>query len=77
MNEILMQGIAAMLVGMGTVLFFLCVTILAMYIMSKTIKKLNEIFPEPVVQTTGAKPNIVSQDDESIAVAILSALLRK
>lgn len=77
MNELLAQGLGVMCVGMGTVLAFLCITIGAMFVMAKVVKKLNEIFPEAVLQTAGAKRVISSSDDENIAVAILAALLKK
>lgn len=77
MNENLVQGLSVMLIGMGTVLAFLCTTILSMFVMSKAVGKLNEIFPEAIPQTAGASKAVSSSDDESIAVAILSAILRK
>lgn len=77
MNETLAQGLAVMLVGMGTVLIFLCITIASMFVMAKVVGKLNEIFPELVPQTAGARATAASNDEEGIAVAILSALLKK
>ena len=77
MNETLVQGLAVMLVGLGTVLTFLCITIASMFVMAKVVGKLNEIFPELVPQTAGASANAASNDEEGIAVAILSALLKK
>lgn len=76
MNELLAQGIAVMCIGMGTVLAFLCTTIFSMIIMSKVVRKLNEIFPVAVAQPAGV-PKAVSGDDENIAVAILAAILKK
>ena len=77
MNELLAQGIAVMCIGMGTVLTFLCITILSMFIMSRVVKKLNEIFPEAVPQVAGAAKVVKSNDDENVAVAILAAVLKK
>ena len=77
MNELLAQGIAVMCIGMGTVLAFLCITILSMFIMSRVVKKLNEIFPEAVPQAAGSAKVVNSYDDENIAVAILAAVLKK
>lgn len=77
MNELLAQGVAVMCIGMGTVLAFLCITILSMFIMSRVVKKLNEIFPEAVPQTAGAAKVVKSNDDENVAVAILAAVLKK
>lgn len=78
MNGLLVQGISVMCIGMGTVLMFLCVTILSMFVMSKIVRKLNEIFPEVVPQTAGGKVRKASvADDAEIAVAILSAMFKK
>lgn len=77
MNELLAQGIAVMCIGMGTVLAFLCTTILAMFIMSKLVRKLNEIFPEMVPQAAGGRVKKTIADDTEIAVAILSAMFKK
>lgn len=77
MNELLAQGIAVMCIGMGTVLAFLCITILSMHIMSRVVKKLNEIFPEVVPQAAGSAKVVKSNDDENVAVAILAAVLKK
>ena len=84
MNEILVnlipvikEGLSMMLVGMGTVLTFLCIMICAMFIMSACIKKLNEIFPEPVAVTASTKKQAKSSDDSEIAVAIAAALFRR
>ena len=77
MNEILTEGLSVMLVGMGTVLTFLCLLILSMNVMSKVVLYLNTIFPEVVPQTAGAKKVKTASNDEEIAVAILSAMLKK
>ncbi|MCD8377717.1 MAG: OadG family protein [Candidatus Gastranaerophilales bacterium] len=77
MNELLAQGLAVMFIGMGTVLAFLCTTIISMHIMSGIVQKLNVIFPEAAVQTSGAKSSSSAKDDESVAVAILAAILKK
>ena len=54
-SELWMQGLVAMCIGMGTVLSFLCLMIVAMTIMSAVVRKLNQIFPEAVPQAAGAK----------------------
>ena len=73
--NLFLEGLSAMLIGMGTVLSFLCLMILAMFIMSKTVRKLNEIFPEAVPVSAGAK-RITSNDDSEIAAAIVAAMFR-
>ena len=84
MNEILVnlipvlkEGLSMMLVGMGTVLIFLCILICAMYIMSACVRKINEIFPEPVAASAGNKAKAKSSDDSEIAAAIVAAMFRK
>lgn len=73
MNELLVQGVSVMCIGMGTVLAFLCITILSMFIMSSVVRKLNTIFPEAVPQVAGAK-RAVSTDDSEVAAAIVAAM---
>ncbi len=74
MNQILSEGFALMIIGMGTVLIFLCIMIFVMNIMSKIVEKINKIFPEPVAVTVGNKKNTKASDDSEIAVAIVSAM---
>lgn len=76
MNELLIEGLSAMLIGMGTVLSFLCLMIISMFIMSKVVRKLNEIFPEAVPASATVK-KISSGDDSEIAAAIVAAMFRK
>jgi len=75
-SELWIQGLVAMCIGMGTVLSFLCLMIVAMHIMSAIVKKLNLIFPEVIPQVATVK-KAASSNDEEIAVAILSAMVRK
>lgn len=75
MNETLIQGISVMCIGMGTVLAFLCITILSMFIMSAVVRKLNVIFPEAVPQVAGGgKARKAVSDDAEIAAAIVAAM---
>ncbi len=77
MNELLIEGLSAMFIGMGTVLSFLCLMIISMFVMSKVVKKLNEIFPETVPAAAGAKKVAAKSDDSEIAAAIVAALFKK
>ena len=78
MNELLVQGISVMCIGMGTVVAFLCVTIVSMFVMSAVVGKLNQIFPEVVPQTaSGAKKAVSSSNDEEVAAAIVAALFKR
>lgn len=77
MNELLwLEGLSAMLIGMGTVLSFLCLMIFSMFVMSKIVRKLNTIFPEAVLQGVNVK-KVASADESEIAAAIVAALFRK
>ena len=77
MNELLIEGLSAMLIGMGTVLSFLCLMIISMFIMSKVVRKLNEIFPEAVPVAANAQKKTVVSDDSEVAAAIVAAMFRK
>ena len=78
MNETLIQGISVMCIGMGTVVAFLCITVFAMFIMSNVVGKLNQLFPEVVLQTAGgSKKTVTSSDDSEVAAAIVAAMFRK
>ena len=76
MNELLIEGLSAMLIGMGTVLSFLCLMIISMFFMSKIVRKLNQIFPEAVPAQAGAKKITTSSDESEIAAAIVAAMFR-
>ena len=78
MNETLMQGVSVMLIGLGTVVAFLCVTIISMFVMSFIVGKLNKLFPEAVPAVAGGtKKAITSSDDSEVAAAIVAALFKK
>lgn len=77
MNEILSEGLAMMLIGMGTVLCFLCIMIVCMNVMSWAVAKINKIFPEPVAVANGPKKAAKASDDSEIAAAIVAAMFRK
>ena len=78
MNETLMQGVSLMLIGMGTVVAFLCITIISMFVMSFVVGKLNKLFPEAVsVVAGGVKKVATANDDSEIAAAIVAALFKK
>ena len=78
MNETLMQGVSVMLIGMGTVVAFLCITIISMFVMSFVVGKLNQIFPEAAPAIAGgARKVATASDDSEIAAAIVAAMFRK
>ena len=77
MNGLLVQGLSVMLIGMGTVVAFLCITIISMFVMSAIVGKLNKIFPEAVPQAAGGVKKVATSDDAEIAAAIVAAMFRK
>ena len=78
MNETIMQGVSVMLIGMGTVVAFLCITIISMFVMSFVVGKLNKLFPEAAPAVAGGvKKAVASNDDSEVAAAIVAALFRK
>ena len=67
-----------MLIGMGTVVAFLCITILSMNVMSFIVGKLNKIFPEALPAVAGGAKKVATvTDDSEIAAAIVAAMFRK
>ncbi|MBO6086978.1 OadG family protein [bacterium] len=77
MNETILEGLSLMGLGMGFVLSFLCVMILAMTIMSKIVRYLNTIFPETVEVTDKKSVSKSIGDDAAIALAIVAAKYRR
>lgn len=78
MSGTLIQGISVMCIGMGTVVAFLCITILSMFAMSAVVAKLNQLFPEAIPATAGGAKKVASSgDDSEIAAAIVAAMFRK
>lgn len=75
MLELFKQGCIAMCIGMGVVLTFLCILIMAMIIMSKIVRYLNKIFPEQSANQQKAKKS-KSVDDEQIAAAIAAVMAK-
>ncbi len=71
------NGLALLLIGMGTVLAFLTVLIFAMGIMSKIVGWLNKIFPEAVEEIKSTAKKVSSNIDEAIAVAIAAIMAKR
>ena len=74
MSEVLTEGLTVMLIGMGTVLTFLCIMIFSMVIMSKIVIYLNKIFPEAV---EAVKKPVLASSDAEVAAAVAAAFSRK
>ena len=71
------NGLALLLIGMGTVLAFLTLLIFCMRIMSKVVSWLNKIFPEAVDEVKSAAKKAASNIDEAIAVAIAAIMAKR
>ena len=69
MSETLVQSLTVMFIGMGTVLAFLCTTIISMIIMAKVVKKINRIFPEAVPQAAGVCKAPQAEDDANNVIS--------
>ncbi len=75
--ELLNEGLIAMCIGMGVVLSFLIILIMAMGVMSSVVGYLNKIFPEAVPAPVKAKSSSNNaKEDEQIAVAIATIMAR-
>ena len=71
------NGLALLLIGMGTVLAFLTLLIFCMGIMSKVVGWLNKLFPEAVDEVKTAAKKVASNFDEAIAVAIAAIMAKR
>lgn len=71
------NGLALLLIGMGTVLAFLTLLIIAMSIMSKIVGWLNKIFPEAIEEVKSTAKKVTSNIDEAIAVAIAAIMAKR
>lgn len=71
------NGLALLLIGMGTVLAFLTLLIFCMRIMSNVVGWLNKIFPEAVEEIKSTAKKAASNIDEAIAVAIAAIMAKR
>lgn len=72
---LLKEGIIIMVIGMGTVFFFLTIMIYAMRLNEIVLKFVNKYFPEEIIEIKSPKKKVESSDDE-IALAIVCAVQR-
>ena len=72
---LLKEGIIIMVIGMGTVFFFLTIMIVAMNINEVVLKFIGKFFPEEVPELKTTKKKVESNDDE-VALAIACAISR-
>ena len=72
-TTLLKEGAIIMVIGMGTVFFFLTIMIGAMNINEIVLKFIGKYFPEEVAEVKTTKKQTDSKDDE-IALAIACAI---
>lgn len=70
---LLKEGFIVMVIGMGTVFFFLTIMIYAMKLNDIVLAFIGKYFPEEIPETKTSKKKNVSSDDE-IALAIACAV---
>ncbi len=69
-ENLLLEGVVLMLMGMGVVISFLFIMIIGMRLMSKVIAYLNKLFPEVLEETASAAKKASANIDEAIAVVL-------
>ncbi len=77
MSENLSNGLVLLGMGMGFVLSFLTILIIAMTVMSKVVGYLNKVFPEAVEEVKTAAKKVSTNVDEAIAVAIAAIMAKR
>ncbi len=77
MSGNLSNGLVLLGMGMGFVLSFLTILIVAMIIMSKVVGYLNKVFPEAVEEVKTATKKVAAATDEAIAVAIAAIMAKR
>ena len=77
MSENLSNGLVLLGMGMGFVLSFLTILIIAMTVMSKVVGCLNKVFPEAVEEVKTAAKKVSTNVDEAIAVAIAAIMAKR
>lgn len=73
-TEILKSGIMLMMLGMGTVYFFILLMIFCMNITTKALQIINKYFPEEIIEQ---KSNSAKKKTEDIEIAIAIACAAK
>lgn len=74
---LLEEGVVVLLTGMGVVFCFLAIMVVAMFIMSAIVAKLNQLFPAKVVALPQAKKSQAVSIGEDIAIAIAAVLNKR
>ena len=76
MEELLKEGSIVMIMGMGTVFFFLCIMIYTMQATEKVLAFVNKFCPEEVEEKAQPKKKVTVDNDAEIALAIACAFER-
>ena len=76
MEELLKEGAIVMVMGMGTVFFFLVIMIYTMHATEKVLAFVNKFCPEVVEEKTQPKKKVVADNEADIALAIACAIER-
>ncbi|MBR2430569.1 OadG family protein [bacterium] len=75
---LLKEGTVIMIIGMGTVFFFLVIMICAMNINELILKFIGKYFPEEIPEIKAIKKKVESSDDEiALAIALLISIIQK
>ena len=77
MSETWINGLMLLGIGMGFVISFLVILIIAMSVMSKVVGYLNKVFPEAVEEVKTVAKKAAAGIDEAIALAIAASIARK
>ena len=71
---LLKEGIIIMVIGMGTVFFFLTIMIGAMNINQSVLKFVGKYFPEEIPEVKSSKKKVEINSDNEVALAIACAI---
>ncbi len=71
------NGLVLLGMGMGFVLCFLTILIVAMGILKQVVTYLNKLFPEAVEEVKSTAKKVSSNVDEAIAVALAVIMAKK
>ena len=77
MSETWINGLMLLAIGMGFVVSFLVILIIAMGAMSKVVGYLNKVFPEAVEEVKTVAKKAAAGIDEAIALAIAASIAKK
>lgn len=77
MSETWINGLMLLAIGMGFVVSFLVILIIAMGAMSKVVGYLNKVFPEAVEEVKTVAKKAAVGIDEAIALAIAASIAKK